>query len=356
MSDTQEQYQILEIPPQLYDKLTGWCHLPSAPKNSTTAQEWTELLSTQEFTGVVLNDTSNNLIGLLRAFSAFPYENKLDAAIRAIKSFSITLKGPSKHDDQQRAVFGDLPGALAKGICRMTSLQAICLNLGAFTVEDGQKLFNGIIIGQSGLIWPKMHSIRVRGRHVQPAGIMSRCSEFNLKALDLDEWVFSRGFIKTIAVETLKSLRLYFDKDRMLDSESSNMTFPSLDPMTWGKLSRLGPKTAFIGILGEVKLSKLTRFAFHFDCRRFSPRVIRIDLGIPNPTSRPLEPHEIKQWHSMRIKYLMEVQTLQEVCIFINSSLAFTGIRNSDETVTVKHRKFNDETDQTRFPLGLLNE
>lgn len=85
MSDIQEQHQILEIPPQLYDKLTGWCYLPFAPKNSTTAQEWTELLLTQEFTDVVLNDISNNLIGLLRAFSAFPYENNLNAAIRAIK-------------------------------------------------------------------------------------------------------------------------------------------------------------------------------------------------------------------------------------------------------------------------------
>lgn len=122
----------------------------------------------------------------------------------------------------------------------MTGLQAICLNLSDFTVEDGQKLFNGIMIDQPKLIWPEMYSIKVRGQNVQPAGIMSRCSEFNLKALDLDEWVFSRGFIKTIAVENLKSLRLYFDKDRMLDSESSNTTFPSLDFITWEKLSRLG--------------------------------------------------------------------------------------------------------------------
>ncbi|GKU03763.1 unnamed protein product [Fusarium langsethiae] len=323
-----------------------------------TVQEWTELLSTQEFT-----DLS----------APFLSEDNLKVARQAVKSFSVTLKDSSEQeDDQQKAVFGDLPDVLAKVICRMTHLQTISLDLGPFTVEDGLKFDNAAMINRPLVIWPEMHSIRIRGPNAHAGCIMGCCDRLQLKALDLDKWIFSYDFKKAKAVEKLGRLRLYFDKDQMPDPVSDNVAFPSTHDLVWRQLRLLGSvclfldwiilqeadsdrsnefssegdvhkiKSAFEQVRKGLRSIKATRLAFHFDYRRFTPKITRSDLGILNTTSGPLEGHEIKQWHEMWIEYLMTVRTLQEVWIFTNSSLAFAGTRNSDEKVTVECLKILD--------------
>ncbi|RGP64561.1 hypothetical protein FSPOR_7927 [Fusarium sporotrichioides] len=315
MSDPQERHQILEIPPQLYDKLTEWCHAPTAPISGDTVQEWTELLSTQEFKEVIHEDTSNNLIGLLRAFGAFPFEDNLRLLNKlSSKSFSVTLKDSSEQeDDQQKAVFGDLPDVLAKAICRMTHLQTISLDLGPFNVEDGLKLDDATMINRPLVIWPEMHLIRIRGPNVHAGCIMGRCDRLQLKALDVDKyWMILQEA----------------DSDRSNEFSSE------------GDVHKI--KNAFEQVRKGLRSIKATRLAFHFDYRRFTPKIIRSDLGMLNTTSGPLEGHDIKQWHEMWIEYPMTVRTLQEVWIFTNSSLAFAGTRNSDETVTIECLKIVD--------------
>ncbi|GKU19278.1 hypothetical protein FLAG1_08279 [Fusarium langsethiae] len=289
-----------------------------------TVQEWTELLSTQEFT-----DLS----------APFLSEDNLKVARQAVKSFSVTLKDSSEQeDDQQKAVFGDLPDVLAKVICRMTHLQTISLDLGPFTVEDGLKFDNAAMINRPLVIWPEMHSIRIRGPNAHAGCIMGCCDRLQLKALDLDKWIFSYDFKKAKAVEKLGRLRLYFDKDQMPDPEADSDR--SNEFSSEGDVHKI--KSAFEQVRKGLRSIKATRLAFHFDYRRFTPKITRSDLGILNTTSGPLEGHEIKQWHEMWIEYLMTVRTLQEVWIFTNSSLAFAGTRNSDEKVTVECLKILD--------------
>ncbi|RGP58609.1 hypothetical protein FLONG3_11422 [Fusarium longipes] len=385
MPDHQNR-QVLEIPPRLYSSLTEWRHFLSVPRRNHIAHQWADLLSTQEFTHVVLEDTPNNLIGLLRAFAAFPNDENIKAAKQAVESVSITviedLSG--EENQEQREVFGSLPSLLAEAICQMTGLQTISLELEPFTEEEGLKLYNGTMIGQPQIIWPEMHSIRMRGRHTLPAGIMCRCDRLKIKVLNLDGWTKSRAFVKAKAVRNLTRLRLYHRKDQRDDPANDALDFPSTRRSTWKELrdtsvcvrslkwivieeedcdksnefplisdySKLEGELETV--LKGLKRIKPTRLAFTFDYRRFDSRVIRTDMGAENPTSSRLESSEIKQWHELRINYLMGVRKLQEIWIFTHSALAFVETRNNDGMVTVERRDLDAETNRSMFPWKLL--
>ncbi|CEI64844.1 hypothetical protein FVEN_g3343 [Fusarium venenatum] len=388
MSDPQERRKVLQIPPQLYNKLTEWYHAPTVPKNSDTAREWKKMLSTQKFKDIVLDNTSGNLIGLLRALC-------LNGASKSVKSFSITIKAPSRHEGHsqtsgqeghhQRDTFGYLPILLAEVICQITNLQAISLDLGLLTVEDGQKFHDIIMSNLPHIVWPKMHSIRIRGPSMLAACIIYHCDRSKLKALNLNGWTESHDFKCAESANNLERLRLYYDKDHLSNPAAGALDFPSTHYQTWRSLRKLKTaslhwlvlqeedcnesnefpplediyklKRIFDEVLFSVRVLTPKRLAFYFDYRRFSPKVIRTDSGMLNPTSGPLESHEIKKWHEIHINnYLMEFWKPQEVWIFTNSSLAFVGTRNSDKTVTVECRKFDGETNQRSFPWGLLDE
>ncbi|KAM0423231.1 hypothetical protein ACHAPD_001703 [Fusarium lateritium] len=299
--DPPEQHQILENPSQLYDQLTAWCYTPVVLMDSDTAREWTELLSTKEFTSVTLEDTPGNLTGLLRAFNAFPYDDELNAARQAIKSFSITVKDPSEQEK-----------LLSQVISGMTGLQIISLDPKPFTVSDGRQFYDAILDSPERPIWWEMYSIRIRGANVLGACIIGRSNYRTLKFVDIDGWITSSGCEKMEA-------KIEFDNVRK----------------------------------GMERIS-ITRLAFHFDYRRFSPRIIRCDLG-KEMSSRPLSTHRIKQWYTKWIEYLTKGTCLEEVWIFAHSSLAYVGTLDDDEKVTVRCRELGDEPKQG-FPWGLHEE
>ncbi|KAL3606285.1 hypothetical protein FPOAC2_01241 [Fusarium poae] len=382
MSSPPEQRRVLKIPDQLYCKLAEWCYVPYVPADSAASEEWTECLLTHEFTDVTLEDTSNNLIGLLRALGAFPYDEDLNAVLEAVKSFSIVVGAPSeKEDPQGRDVFGCLPVLLADAICRMSGLETISLDLRYFTDEDGLRLYDAMMLGRPDTVWQKVHSIKIRGRYVRAACIMCRCNPWMLVALDLDEWLYTRGFEKLPGAQNLVRLRLYYDKDRITNPEDDDVLFPSIHYRTWGSIRSKKRslswlilqeadrdrsnefsevrhlhelETAFQKVLSGVGLLGVERLAFHFDYRRFSPAVVCSDLGVA-PTAGSLTAHETMLWHRKWINYLMEDLNLQEVWIFTHSSLAFVGIRNEDKTITIERRQFDGEPNQVSFPWGLLD-
>ncbi|WXC55276.1 hypothetical protein SNK03_13560 [Fusarium graminearum] len=48
----------------------------------------------------------------------------------------------------------------------MTNLQTISLDLGPFSVEDGQTFYNAVMSSPPKPIWRNMQSIRIQGLHV----------------------------------------------------------------------------------------------------------------------------------------------------------------------------------------------
>ncbi|UZP33508.1 hypothetical protein NXS19_001324 [Fusarium pseudograminearum] len=384
MSDPQERRQILEIPPQLYEKLTE-CQLPHVPMTADALLEWAELLSTQNFTDVILEDTSSNLVGLLRALSAFPFDDDFNAARKSVKSFSITIKDPSgKEGHPERDALGSLPVSLAQTIHGMTNLQTISLDLGPFSVEDGQKFYNAVMSSPPKPIWRNMQSIRIRGLHVLAACIMCRCDYECLVAVDVDNWVGSHPFEKMVVIDRLDRVRLYYDKDHATSPVYNELKFPSTATATWKELMRVSRRvlgidwialqeadcdrsneftqlnhvqmiqTAFMNVRAGVERIKMTRLAFHFDYRRFSPSVIRRNMGIPI-TNLPLNPYELGYWYEKRIIHLMRASRLREVWIFVHSSLAYVGTYDGYGDIAVQRREFGDEPKQG-FPWELMED
>ncbi|CAF3548360.1 unnamed protein product, partial [Fusarium graminearum] len=215
------------------------CHLPYAPMPADALLEWAELLSTQNFTDVILEDTSSNLVGLLRALSAFPFDDDFNAARKSVKSFSITIKDPSGQESHpERDALGSLPVPLAQTIHGMTNLQTISLDLGPFSVEDGQTFYNAVMSSPPKPIWRNMQSIRIRGLHVLAACIMCRLDYECLVAVDVDNWVDSHPFEKMVVIDNLDRVRLYYDKDHATSPVYNELKFPSTDTTTWKELMR----------------------------------------------------------------------------------------------------------------------
>ncbi|WXC55277.1 hypothetical protein SNK03_001237 [Fusarium graminearum] len=103
-----------------------------------------------------------------------------------------------------------------------------------------------------------------------------------------------------------------------------------------------------------VERIKMTRLAFHFDYRRFSPSVILHNMGIPI-TNLPLNPCELGYWYDKRIIHLMRASRLREVWVFVHSSLAYVGTYDGYGDIDVQRRQLGDEPKQG-FPWDLIGE
>ncbi|KAM0498062.1 hypothetical protein ACHAP8_006514 [Fusarium lateritium] len=211
---------------------------------------------------------------------------------------------------------------------------------------------------------------------------MGRTNYRAIKFVDIDDWISSSSCEKLEAVRTLERLRVYYDKDHVSSPVQPNVKFPSTHDFYWTIVSNLGRiscgkldwvilweadddrsnefneftdvpkiKIEFDNVRKGMERINITRLAFHFDYRRFTPRLIRRDLNKDTSTG-PLSTLRIKQWYTKWIEYVMKETYLEEVWVFAHSSLAYVGTLDGDEKVTVRRREIGDEPKQG-FPWAL---
>ncbi|KAM0242786.1 hypothetical protein ACHAPO_001209 [Fusarium lateritium] len=246
----------------------------------------------------------------------------------------------------------------------MTGFQIISLDLKPFTVSDGQQFYDAILDSPERALWRELYSVRIRGTNVLGACIMGRTNYRAIKFVDIDDWISSSSCEKLGGKNARKIARVL--RQGSCVESLSNLGRISCGKLDWVILREADDdrsnefneftdvpkiKIEFDNVRKGMERINITRLAFHFDYRRFTPRLIRRDLNKDTSTG-PLSTLRIKQWYTKWIEYVMKETYLEEVWVFAHSSLAYVGTLDGDEKVTVRRREIGDEPKQG-FPWAL---
>ncbi|KAF9769067.1 hypothetical protein IL306_013580, partial [Fusarium sp. DS 682] len=258
------------------------------------------------------------------------------------------------------------------------------LDLKHFTDKQDENFREQMVIGH--LVWRELRSLRVYGTTDTIKTIMRHCDPDVLSALHLDTWIDSDILKKARGLKKLSRVHLYYDRPDLAEPATwacfNKGIWDEIKKLCWVRLASsvfleyLILREASVDIQGQLdgwedlgnlrktiedvedgaRTSFIRHLAFSLNYKRFSPRLIRLSLGVKNPRRRQLQDSEVDEWYTMIVKGVMKPKRLREAWIFASDSLAYKGSRDSTETVSVERQELEPDPGQTSFPWGLLDD